>query len=41
MVGWHQRHKGHESEQTLGDRKGQRSLVRCIHGVGKESDMTV
>ena len=29
MVGWHQQHKGHEFEQTLGDREEQRSLACC------------
>ena len=28
-VGWHHRLNRHESEQTLGDREGQRSLVCC------------
>ena len=27
MVGWHHKLSGHEFEQTLGDREGQRSLV--------------
>ena len=40
MVGWHQGLNGHESEQTLGDSEGQRSLV-CSNPWGcKESDMT-
>ena len=29
MVGWHHRLNGHESEQALGDGKGQRSLACC------------
>ena len=29
MVGWHRRPDGHEFEQTLGDSKGQGSLVCC------------
>ena len=29
MVGWHHWLNGHEFEQTLGDGKGQRSLVCC------------
>ena len=29
MVGWHHRLNGHESEQTLEDGDGQRSLVCC------------
>ena len=28
-VGWHHRLTGHESEQTLGDSEGQRSLACC------------
>ena len=40
MVGWHHRLSGHEFEQTLGDRGGQRRLV-CYSPWGcKESDMT-
>ena len=35
MVGWHHRLKGHESEQTLGDSKGQGGLVCAVHGVAK------
>ena len=31
---------GHESEQTLGDSEGQRSLVCCSPRGHKESDMT-
>ena len=29
MVGWHHQLNGHESEQTLGDGKGQRTLACC------------
>ena len=29
MVGWHHRLDGHESEQALGDGKGQKSLACC------------
>ena len=29
MVGWHHRLNGHELEQTLGDSRGQESLVGC------------
>ena len=29
IVGWHQQFNGHESEQTLGDNEGQRSLAWC------------
>ena len=40
MVGWHHWLNGHESEQTLGDCEGQRSLV-CYSPWGhKELDMT-
>ena len=40
MVGWHHQLSGHESEQTLGDSEGQRSLA-CRSPCGrKESDMT-
>ena len=40
MVGWHHRLDGHEFEQTLGDSKGQGSLVCCSPRGCKESDMT-
>ena len=40
MVGWHHRLNGHEFEQTLGDGKGQGSLVCCSPCGCKESDMT-
>ena len=40
MVGWHHRLKGHESEQTPGDSKGQESLACCSSWGGKELDMT-
>ena len=39
IVGWHHWLNGHEFEQTLGDSKGQRSLVCCSpwgHGVGHD-----
>ena len=29
MVGWHHQLNGHESEQALGDAKGQGSLACC------------
>ena len=38
MVGWHHWFKGHEFEQTLGDGKGQGSLVCCHPWGHKESD---
>ena len=37
MVGWHQRLKGHEFEQTLGDGEGQGSLACCGPWGRKES----
>ena len=40
MVGWYHWFNGHESEQTLGDREGQRSLVYCSPWGHKESDRT-
>ena len=40
MVGWHHKLNGHEFEQTLGDSKGQGSLVCCSSGGYKELDMT-
>ena len=40
MVGWHHRLNGCELEQTLGDNKGQGSLVCCSPWGHKESDMT-
>ena len=40
MVGWHHQLNGHEFEQTLGDGKGQGSLVCCRSWGHKESDMT-
>ena len=40
MVGWHHRLNGHEFGQTLGDSKGQGSLVCCSLWGGKESDTT-
>ena len=33
MVGWHHRLNGHEFEQTLGDREGQRTWRAAVHGV--------
>ena len=40
IVRWHHQLNGHESEQTLGDSGGQRSLA-CFRPLGhKESDMT-
>ena len=40
VVGWHHQLNELESEQTLGDTDGQRSLVCCSPWHGKESDMT-
>ena len=40
MAGWHHRLNGHEFEQTLGDSKGQGSLVCCSPWGCKESDTT-
>ena len=40
MVRQHHRLNGQESEQTLGDGGGQRSLVCCSPWGCKESDMT-
>ena len=40
MVGWHQRHKGHEFEQTLGDSEGQGSLECGSLWGHNELDMT-
>ena len=40
MVGWHHRLNGHEFERTLGDGKGQESLVCCCPWGSKESDTT-
>ena len=40
MVGWHHQLDGHEFEQTLGDSKGQGSLVCCSPWGRKESDTT-
>ena len=39
MVGWHHQLSGHESEQILGDREGQGSLMCCSpwgHRVGHD-----
>ena len=41
VVGWHYQLNGHESEQTLGDREGWRSLVCCSKWGLKEWDMTL
>ena len=38
MVGWHHRLNGHESEQTPGDNRGQKSPVWCSPWSHKESD---
>ena len=40
MVGWHHQFNGHEFEQTLGDSKGQGSLVCCSSLGCQESDTT-
>ena len=40
MVGWHQRFKGHEFEQALGDSEGQGNLACCSLCSCKESDIT-
>ena len=40
MAGWHHQLNGHESEQTLRDGEGQRSLVCCSLWGLKEWDMT-
>ena len=37
MVGWYHQLNGHESEQTLGDSKGQGSLACCSPCGHKES----
>ena len=39
-VGWHHQLDGHESEQTLGDSGGQRSLEEYSPWNHKESDVT-
>ena len=39
-VGWHHRLNGHEFEQALGDRGGQRNLTCCSPWGHKESDPT-
>ena len=41
IVGWHHQLNGHELEQTLGDSKGQESLVYCSPWDHKESNMTL
>ena len=40
MVGWYHQLSGHESEHTVGDGDGQRSLACCSLWGCKESDMT-
>ena len=40
MVRWHHRLRGHEFEQTPGDREGQGSLACCSAWGHKESDTT-
>ena len=40
IIGWHHQLSGHEFEQTLGAREGQRSLVHCSPWGHAESDMT-
>ena len=40
MVGWHHQLNGHEFERTLGDSKGQGSLMCCSPWGHKELDMT-
>ena len=40
MVGWHHRLNGHEFEKTLGDGRGQGSLVCCSPWSCKDSDVT-
>ena len=40
MVGWHHRLNGHESEQTLGDSEGQRSVAHFGPWCGQESGTT-
>ena len=40
MDGWHHQLNGHKFEQTLGDGKGQGSLVCCSPSGCKESDTT-
>ena len=41
MVGWLHRLNGHESEQTLGESKGQGSLACCSPWGRRESDVTL
>ena len=40
MAGWYHQWDGHELGKTLGDGKGQGSLVCCSAWGDKESDMT-
>ena len=39
MAGWHHQLNGHESEQTLRDGEGQRSLACCSLGVAKSHNL--
>ena len=41
MVGWLHQLNGHESEQTLGESKGQGSLACCSPWGSRESDVTL
>ena len=40
MIGWHHQLKGHEFKQTLGNSRGQGSLVCCSPWDCKESETT-
>ena len=40
MAGWYHQLNGHESEQTLGDSGGQKSMACCTPWACKESDTT-
>ena len=40
MVGWHHQFNEHEFDKTLGDSKGQESLVCCSPRGRRESDTT-
>ena len=35
MVRWHHQLKGHEFEQTLGDREGREAWHAAVHGVAQ------